>query len=66
MDTPLGWNVKGTSGDTPPYKQFGEDLQQVFRIDRHGRVGVFKLDNDVIRTTNDLVTLMGPRTEKLP
>ena len=65
MDTPLGWNVKGTRGNTPPYKQFGESLQQVFRIDRHGRVGVFKLDNSVIRTTNDVVTLMGPRTERL-
>ena len=66
MDTPLGWNVKGTGGNTPPYKRFGESLQQVFRIDRHGRVGVFKLDNEVIRTTNDVVTLMGPRTERLP
>ena len=65
MDTPLGWNVRGTSGDAPPYKQFGGNLQQVFRIDRHGRVGVFKLDNWVTRTTNDVVTLMGPRTEKL-
>ena len=66
MDTPMGWNVKGTSGNTPPYKRFGEGLQQVFRIDRHGRVGVFKLDNEAIRTTNDVVTLMGPRTERLP
>ena len=64
MDTPLGWNVKDTSGNTPPYKQFGENLQQVFRIDRHGRVGVFKLDNWVERTTNGVVTVYGPKTEK--
>ena len=64
MDTPLGWNVKDTSGNTPPYKQFGENLQQVFRIDRHGRVGVFKLDNGVTRTTNDVMTIFGPRTEE--
>ena len=61
---PLGWNVKDTSGNTPPYKQFGENLQQVFRIDRHGRVGVFKLDNWVERTTNGVVTVYGPKTEK--
>ena len=61
---PLGWNVKDTTGDTPPYKQFGGNLQQVFMIDRHGRVGVFKLDNWVERTTNDVVTLYGPLTKK--
>jgi len=64
MNTPLGWNVKDTTGDTPPYKLFGENLQQVFRIDRHGRVGVFKLDNEVTRTTNDIVAIYGPLTEK--
>ena len=64
MDTPLGWNVKDTTGGTPPYKQFGEGLQQTFMIDGHGRVGVFKLDNWVERTTNDVVTLYGLITEK--
>jgi len=66
MDTPLGWNVKGTRGNIPPCKRFGEDLQQVFRIDQHGRVGVFKLDNWVIRTTNDVVTLRGPIAAEVP
>ena len=64
MDNPLGWNVKDTSGDTPPYRQFGENIKETFMIDRHGRVGVFKFDNWVVRTTNDVVTLYGPITKK--
>ena len=57
------WHRRGTFGE---WARFGEDLQQVFRIDQHGRVGVFKLDNWVIRTTNDVVTLRGPITAELP
>ena len=63
-DNPFGWNVKGTTGDTPPYKQFGEDIQDEFMIDNRGSVGVAKLYNRVLRTTNDVITLDGPRTNK--
>ena len=63
-DNPFGWNVSGTEGDTPPYKRFGEDIKAIFRIDRHGRVGVFKLDNSVERKTNGVVRLFGPKEQK--
>lgn len=64
-DNPFGWHIKGTRGETPPYKCFGESIKDQFMIDTHGRVGVLKLNNRVLRTTNDVVTLMGPRTEKI-
>ena len=61
IDNPFGWNVAGTKGDILPYKEFGHDIQNTIRIDGQGRVGVFKLDNWVSRTTNDVVRLYGPR-----
>ena len=62
IDNPFGWNVLGTEGDTPPYKEFGHDIQDTIMLDGQGRVGVFKLDNWVERTTNDVVRLYGPKT----
>ena len=64
IDNPFGWNVSGTEGDTPPYKEFGHDIQDTIRIDGQGRVGVFKLDNWVERKTNDVVRLYGFRDKK--
>ncbi len=64
IDNPFGWHVKGTSGNTPPYKVFGENIQDAIMLDEHGRVGVWKLDNWVIRTTNDVVSLFGPKEHK--
>jgi len=64
IDNPFGWNVTGTDGDTPPYKEFGNDIQDTIRLDAQGRVGVFKLDNWVERTTNDVVRLHGPLTKE--
>ena len=44
---------------------FGHDIRDTIRIDEQGRVGVFKLDNWVERTTNDVVNLHGAqRTQK--
>ena len=40
---------------------FGHDIRDTIRIDSRGRVGVFKLDNWVERTTNDVVNLHGPK-----
>jgi hypothetical protein len=64
MDNPFGWHVKGTSGNTPPYKVFGENIQDTIMLDEHGRVGVWKLNNWVIRTTNDVVSLFGPKEHR--
>ena len=61
IDNPFGWNVKGTIGMTPPYKTFGEDIRDTILLNSQGKVGVFKLDNWVYRTTNDIVHLYGPR-----
>ena len=64
IDNPFGWHVKGTSGNTPPYKVFGENIQDTIMLDEHGRVGVWKLNNWVIRTTNDVVSLFGPKEHR--
>ncbi len=64
VNNPFGWHVKGTRGETPPYKMFGEDIRATFMLDRQGRVGVLKLDNRVERTTNDVVRLYGPKEEE--
>lgn len=40
--------------------RFGEYIQDTIMIDGHGRVGVFKLDNWVERSTNDVIRLYGP------
>ena len=64
IDNPFGWNSLGTTNGVPPYKVFGHDIRDTIRIDSHGRVGVFKLDNWVERTTNDVVLLYGPRERK--
>ena len=61
IDNPFGWNVKGTTGNTIPHKQFGEYIQDTIMLDSHGRVGVFKLDNWVERSTNDVIHLYGPK-----
>lgn len=39
----------------------GYDVRDTIRLDGQGRVGVFKLDNSVERTTNDVVNLHGPK-----
>ena len=41
---------------------FGHDIRDTIRLDSQGRVGVFKLDNWVERTTNDVIRLYGPKT----
>ena len=64
IDNPFGWHVKGTGGNTPPYKVFGENIRDTIMLDEHGRVGVWKLNNWVIRTTNDVVSLFGPKEHK--
>ena len=64
VNNPFGWHVKGTRGETPPYKMFGENIRATFMLDRQGRVGVFKLDNHVERTTNDVVRLYGPKEKE--
>ena len=43
---------------------FGHDIRDTIRIDEQGRVGVFKLDNWVERTTNDVVNLHGTKNTK--
>ena len=63
IDIPFGWNVAGTKGDVPPYKEFGHDIRATIRLDARGKVGVWKLNNNVERTTNDVVRLYGPRGE---
>lgn len=40
--------------------RFGEYIQDTIMIDGHVRVGVFKLDNWVERSTNDVIRLYGP------
>ena len=45
----------------PPYKVFGHDIRSTIRLDSKGRVGMFKLENWVERTTNDVVNLHGPK-----
>ena len=64
IDNPFGWHVKSTSGNTPPHKVFGEYIHDTIMLDRHGRVGVWKLDNWVERSTNDVVWLYGPRVKE--
>jgi hypothetical protein len=64
IDNPFGWHVKDTSGNTPPHKVFGEYIQDTIMLDRHGRVGVWKLNNWVERSTNDVVRLYGPRVQE--
>ena len=64
IDNPFGWNVLGTTNGIPPYKEFGHDIRDTIRLDSQGRVGVFKLDNWVERTTNDIVRMYGPRVKK--
>ena len=64
IDNPFGWHVKGTRGNTPPHKVFGEHIQDTIMLDRQGRVGVWKLDNWVERSTNDVVWLYGPRAQE--
>ena len=46
---------------SPPYKVFGHDIRSTIRLDSKGRVGMFKLENWVERTTNDVVNLHGPK-----
>ena len=64
IDNPFGWNALGTTNGIPPYKEFGQDIQDKIMLDSHGRVGVWKLDNWVERKTNDVVSLHGPRTKE--
>ena len=64
IDNPFGWNVLGTTNGIPPYKEFGHDIRDTIRLDSQGRVGVFKLDNWVERTTNDIVRMYGPGVKK--
>ena len=64
VDNPFGWNVKDTQGEAIPHEQFGEDIYATFMLDGNGRVGVFKLDNWVSRTTNDVINLYGPKDAK--
>ena len=64
MDNPFGWNVKGTAGDASPYKRFGETIKDTYMLNGQGKVGVFKLNNWVERTTNDVVHLYGPKDEQ--
>ena len=64
IDNPFGWHVKGTRGNTPPHKVFGEHIQDTIMLDRQGRVGVWKQDNRMERSTNDVVWLCGPRAQE--
>ncbi|MBQ6337858.1 MAG: hypothetical protein IJI36_01825 [Kiritimatiellae bacterium] len=64
IDNPFGWNVLGTEGDAPPCKEFGHDIRDTIRLDARGKVGVWKLDNWVERTTNGVIRLHGPRTKE--
>ena len=61
IDHPFGWNVYDTTGDTLPYRRFGEDTRVRILLDVRGKVGMFKLDNWVERSTNGMVRLWGPR-----
>ena len=56
--------MSGTEGDAPPYKEFGHDIRDTIRLDARGKVGVWKLDNWVERTTNGVIRLHGPRTKE--
>ncbi len=64
IDNPFGWNVLGTTGNSGTDRRFGEDIQDMILLNSQGKVGVYKLDNHVERTTNDVVRLYGPKEKK--
>ena len=59
INNPFGWNCKGTTGYAAPHKNFAIDVKDKIQLNRYGKVGVFKLDNHVIRSTNGVITLHG-------
>ena len=42
----------------------GEHIRDTIMLDRQGRVGVWKQDNWMERSTNDVVWLYGPRAQE--
>ena len=58
-EIPYGWNVKGTGGMTPEYRQFATETRHRVDIDVGGTTILRKLGKSATRTTNDVVFLNG-------
>ena len=59
MATPFGWNVRGTEGESLPYKIFAEDVYATLELQSNGTFRVEKLANEVIRHVDGSVFLNG-------
>ncbi len=59
MATPFGWNVKGTKGESLPYKMFAKDVYATLELQSNGTFRVEKLANEVIRHVDGSVFLNG-------
>ena len=58
-DIPWGWAVKNCAPDTLPVKTMTTHYTQTFIIDESGTLSVSKLQNTVIRGTNNVIRLNG-------
>ena len=58
-EVPFGWNEYGTIGEVEPVETFARDIRQEFVLHSDGSAGIRKLNNQVIRSTNDVHTLNG-------
>lgn len=52
-------SCRARAGDTLPCKRFGENIKDEISLSAEGTVGVRKLFNQVVRSTNGVVRLNG-------
>ena len=58
-DIPIGWNVKGTSGESEPFKEMSTAYSVFTVMTGQGTVSVRKFGHTIIRGTNNVCVLDG-------